>query len=101
MAIIRGKLIRRSEVGFTSNDKKKRTFWLDCSGFGKNHLEFTLYGDNVKEISRYKMKEEIEVTYFPKGFLSDNRGKEKIMQSLVVSMIENDTEKAIRKGLKK
>ena len=66
----------------------------------KNHLEFTLYGDNVRELNRYKTKEILEVTYFPSGFLSENRGKEKIHQSLVVSMIENEAEKMARKMLK-
>ena len=97
MPIIKGILKRKSEVGFTANDKKKRTFWLDCTGdYSKNILEFILYGENVTLLNNYKMKEELYVTYSPRGFISENRGKEKIMQSLSVSFIENEKERIAR-----
>ena len=97
MPIIKGTLKSRSEVGFTANDKRKRTFILDCSGDkSKNFLEFTLYGDAVKDISNYKLKEELYISYNPRGFISENKGKERLMQSLVVFGIENDYERHVR-----
>lgn len=96
MPQIKGILKSRSEVGFTSNDKKKRTFILDCSSNSKNFLEFVLYGDAVKDLNRYKNKEEVYISYNPRGFISENKGKERLMQSLVVYNIENEGERMAR-----
>lgn len=96
MPQIKGILKSRSEVGFTSNDKKKRTFILDCSGNSKNFLEFVLYGDAVKDLNKYKNKEELYISYNPRGFISENKGKERLMQSLVVYSIENEGERIAR-----
>lgn len=97
MPTISGYIKSRSEVGFTSNDKRKRTFILDCSSDKyKNFLEFVLYGDAVHDLKRYKNKEYIHVSYNPKGQIMENKGKEKIYQSLVPYLIESDDEKIAR-----
>lgn len=98
MPEIKGIIKSRSEVGFTSNDKKKVTFILDCSNeFGSNFLEFVLYGDKCSMLKRYRNKEEIYVMYSPRGFISEKGGKEKLIQSLSASHLENETERDMRK----